>query len=199
MLRKIAVMAVFIMIFAISSMAQETTKGGKMNHTHVIFTTSIGNFEIELFDDQALITVKNFLKYVDSGYYNGTVFHRVIPGFMTQGGGYTEDYKEKEGGFPPINNEADNGLKNERGTLSMARTNNPHSATSQFFINFVDNDFLNFTGKNPQGWGYAVFGKVVSGMDVVDAMAKVPTGSKAPYMRDVPKTPIVVVKAERKK
>jgi cyclophilin family peptidyl-prolyl cis-trans isomerase len=156
------------------------------------FETSLGAFTIELFDKDAPVTVQNFLDYVDAGHFDGTVFHRVIPGFVVQGGGMTEDMKQKST-RAPIKNEADNGVKNRRGTLSMARTNDPHSATSQFFINLVDNAFLD-PGRG--GAGYAVFGHVVEGMDVVDKMAAVKTGGRGGH-QDVPVTAIEVKSAKR--
>ena len=146
--------------------------------------TSKGKFVIELYPEKAPETVKNFLNYVDTKFYDGTIFHRVIPKFMIQGGGFTADMKRKPAGAP-IKNEADNGLKNDRGTIAMARTNDPHSATAQFFINTVNNDFLNHKSKTTQGWGYVVFGKVVTGMDVVDAISSVKTVMRGMY-RDVP-------------
>jgi peptidyl-prolyl cis-trans isomerase B (cyclophilin B) len=146
--------------------------------------TSKGKFVIELYPEKAPDTAKNFLNYVDTKFYNGTIFHRVIPKFMIQGGGFTADMKRKSAGAP-IKNEADNGLKNDRGTIAMARTNDPHSATAQFFINTVNNDFLNHKSKTTQGWGYVVFGKVVRGMDVVDAISSVKTVMRGMY-RDVP-------------
>ena len=146
--------------------------------------TSKGKIVIELFPDKAPETVKNFLNYVETKYYDGTIFHRVIPNFMIQGGGFTTDMKRKSAGAP-IKNEADNGLKNERGTIAMARTGDPHSATAQFFINAVNNDFLNHKSKTQQGWGYVVFGKVITGMDVVDAISAVKTVTRGSY-RDVP-------------
>ena len=139
---------------------------------------------IELFPEKAPETVKNFLNYVEAKFYDGTIFHRVIPNFMIQGGGFTSDMKTKSAGAP-IKNEADNGLKNERGTIAMARTGDPHSATAQFFINAVNNDFLNHKSKTQQGWGYVVFGKVITGMDVVDAISAVKTVTRGNY-RDVP-------------
>jgi len=147
--------------------------------------TNVGKIVLELYPDKAPITVKNFLSYVKSGFYNGTIFHRVIDRFMIQGGGFSTDMKKKPT-QAPIKNEADNGLKNDRLTIAMARTPDPNSATAQFFINTVDNTFLNFTGKTPQGWGYAVFGKVIEGEQVVNQIAKTPTGAKAPFGRDVP-------------
>mgnify|MGYP002084006082 CR=1 FL=1 len=159
----------------------------------VALETSKGKIVIELDAEKAPKTVENFLSYVRSGHYDGTVFHRVIDGFMVQGGGFSADMTQKPT-KAPIENEADNGLQNARGTLAMARTADPNSASSQFFINTVDNKFLNHTGKNPQGWGYAVFGKVVEGMDVVDVIAKVPTGSKGQF-QNVPVEPVKVTKA----
>jgi cyclophilin family peptidyl-prolyl cis-trans isomerase len=159
----------------------------------VSLETSKGLIIVELDAKAAPQTVKNFMNYVREGYYNGTIFHRVIPGFMIQGGGLTPDLNKKNT-HKPIPNEAGNGLKNQRGTIAMARTMAPHSATSQFFINLVDNEPLNHQGETPQGWGYCVFGKVVDGIGVVDAIAKVPTTSKA-GRRDVPETPVVLKKA----
>jgi cyclophilin family peptidyl-prolyl cis-trans isomerase len=153
------------------------------------FKTSKGTFTVQLFDKQAPATAENFLKYAQDGYFDGTVFHRVIPGFMVQGGGMTADLKTKSGQRAPIKNEATNGLKNKRGTLSMARTNDINSATSQFFVNLVDNDFLDHKGS--ASFGYAVFGRVASGMEVIDAMAAVKTGSKSGH-QDVPVEPIVI-------
>ena len=146
--------------------------------------TSKGKFVIELFPEKAPETVKNFLNYVEAKFYDGTIFHRVIPNFMIQGGGFTSDMKKKSAGAP-IKNEADNGLKNERGTIAMARTGDPHSATAQFFINSVNNDFLNHKGKTQQGWGYVVFGKVIKGMDVVDAISSAKTVTRGGY-QDIP-------------
>ncbi|OHE62955.1 MAG: cyclophilin [Treponema sp. GWC1_61_84] len=162
-------------------------------NTRVLFETTLGNILIELDDQKSHETAKNFADYVRAGFYDGTVFHRIIPGFMVQGGGMLPGMNEKKG-HAPIRNEATNGLKNLRGTLSMARTNDPHSATSQFFINLVDNVSLDHKAPFASSWGYAVFGKVVEGMDVVDAMAKVATGSRGPH-DDVPTEDIVVTKA----
>ncbi len=151
------------------------------------FETSQGDFTVELDEESAPVSTRNFLRYVDEGFFDGTVFHRVIPGFMIQGGGFTPDMEQKSG-HAPITNEADNGLRNLRGTLAMARTNDLHSATSQFFVNLVDNAFLDHrTGS----FGYAVFGRVVGGMDVVDKIAKVKTGRKSGH-DDVPAEPVVV-------
>ena len=155
--------------------------------------TSRGAVVLELNLEKAPETVKNFLAYVNSGFYDGTVFHRVIPGFMIQGGGLTADLRKKPA-RGPIPNEAANGLANARGTIAMARTGDPHSATAQFFINTVDNAFLNHKGKTPQGWGYCVFGRVVSGMKTVDAIAAVPTRTRA-GRRNVPVEAVVVQRA----
>jgi cyclophilin family peptidyl-prolyl cis-trans isomerase len=156
------------------------------------FKTSKGIFKVQLFDKQAPLSVENFLRYVDEGFFDGTIFHRVIAGFMIQGGGLTADLKDKKG-HEPIKNEATNGLKNKRGTLAMARTNDINSATSQFFINLVDNDFLDNKAGN---YGYAVFGRVDSGMEVVDAIAAVKTGNQGRY-QDVPTEAVVIESARR--
>jgi len=158
----------------------------------VIIETTMGNITVELEDEKAPIGVENFIHYVMDGFYNGTIFHRIIPDFMVQGGGMVEGMQEKNSGAP-IENEADNGLTNERGTLAYARTMDPHSATTQFFINLKDNSFLNHTGKNSQGWGYAVFGKVTEGMDIVDAMATVETTTRMGH-QDVPVDDISIIK-----
>ena len=171
--------------------AQESTKG----NPQVVLETSKGRMVLELYPDKAPVTVKNFLAYVDAKFYDGTIFHRVIPNFMIQGGGFTADMNQKPTN-DPIQNEADNGLKNQRGTIAMARTSVPDSATSQFFINSVSNDFLNFKSKSAQGWGYAVFGKVVEGLDVVDAISAVKTGTSGRF-RDVPAEPVVIESARR--
>lgn len=158
------------------------------------FTTNKGVFDVELNEAAAPKTCENFLQYVRSGFYNGTIFHRVISGFMIQGGGFEPGLQQKET-KAPIENEANNGLKNDKYTIAMARTNDPHSATSQFFINVADNDFLNHTSPTPRGWGYAVFGKVVAGTDVVDAIAAVRTASRSWY-GDVPVEDVVLEKVE---
>ncbi len=159
----------------------------------VELTTSAGALRIELDDAKAPASVENFLAYVRSGHYDGTVFHRVIKGFMIQGGGFTTDMQQKPT-LAAIANEANNGLKNMKYTLAMARTNAPHSATAQFFINATDNDFLNHRSETPQGWGYAVFGKVVQGTEVVDQIEKVSTGRKGGH-DDVPNEHVVILKA----
>ena len=158
------------------------------------FITNHGNIDIELDFDKAPATAANFEQYAKDGFYNGTIFHRVIPGFMIQGGGMESGMKEKDT-RDPITNEADNGLKNARGTIAMARTSDPHSASAQFFINLVDNHFLNHTSKTNAGWGYAVFGKVVAGMDIVDKIATVNTGRSGMH-RDVPLEEVVIEKTE---
>lgn len=153
--------------------------------------TNYGDITIELDFDKAPNTAANFKKYAQEGFYNGTIFHRVIDGFMVQGGGMTEDMGEKKEKYAPIQNEADNGLKNVEGSLAMARTGDPHSATAQFFINVKDNSFLNHSAKNNQGWGYAVFGKVTAGMDVVNKIKGVKTGSKG-HHQDVPQEAVII-------
>ena len=160
----------------------------------VKLTTSMGPIVLELDDAKAPATVENFVKYVQAGHYNGTIFHRVIDGFMIQGGGFTKDMQQKPT-QSPIKNEASNGLKNENYTVAMARTGVRDSATSQFFINVKDNEFLDYSGESPNGWGYAVFGKVVEGQDTVDKIRKVATGNTGMH-QNVPKTPVVIEKAE---
>ncbi|MDH6124597.1 peptidylprolyl isomerase [Kitasatospora sp. GP82] len=161
--------------------------------TTVQLSTNFGNIVLELDEAKAPKTVENFLKYVRSGHYDGTVFHRVINGFMIQGGGFTEQMVQKPT-QAPVQNEADNGLKNDAYTVAMARTSDPHSATAQFFINVSDNDFLNFSGKTASGWGYTVFGKVVEGQDVVDSIKSVKTGNRGGH-GDVPAEPVVIESA----
>ena len=158
----------------------------------LVFETNLGNFEVELFEKEAPVSSENFLAYVDDGFFDGVIFHRVIPGFMIQGGGFEPGMKQKKT-KAPIKNEATNGLKNARGTLAMARTNDINSATSQFFINLVDNDFLDNKAGN---YGYAVFGRVDSGMEVVDAIAAVKTGNKGRY-QDVPAETVTIESARR--
>ena len=155
----------------------------------VRLTTNHGPITLELDTARAPATVANFLEYVKSGHFNNTVFHRVIDGFMIQGGGFDKSYSQKPT-RKPVENEAKNGLKNDVGTVAMARTSDPHSASAQFFINVKSNDFLNYPGQD--GWGYAVFGKVVDGMDVVTKIAKTPTGSGGPFRSDVPKQPVMI-------
>ncbi len=183
-------------ISALSVLAAVTPVAAADN-PKVVMETSKGPFTIELYPDKAPETVKNFLAYVDAGFYDGTIFHRVIPKFMIQGGGFTPDMQQKST-RPPVKTESDNGLKNLRGTIAMARTQDPNSATAQFFINSADNAFLNFTAKTVQGWGYAVFGKVVQGMEVVDEISKVKTGAKGMH-RDVPVEPVTITSVKRAK
>ena len=160
----------------------------------VIFKTNFGDIKIELDFDKAPKTAENFKQYVEEGFYDGTIFHRVIDGFMIQGGGFEPGMKQKAT-REPIENEADNGLKNDLGTLAMARTMDPHSASAQFFINVKDNDFLNHSGKTMQGWGYAVFGKVTDGMDVINQIKGVRTTSAAGH-QDVPAEDVIIEKAQ---
>ena len=184
------------LIFMVTSCADKTDnikieKKMEKTMTNATIKTNLGDIQLELNDEKAPITVENFKKIAESGYYEGTIFHRVINGFMVQGGGLTADMSNKSSGTSPIQNEANNGLTNDRGTIAMARTMDPHSATSQFFINHKDNAFLNHTGENPQGWGYAVFGIVTEGMDIVDQIADVATGSSGAY-QDVPEEVITI-------
>jgi peptidyl-prolyl cis-trans isomerase B (cyclophilin B) len=168
--------------------------GSAAEQPRVRLQTNMGVMIIELNHDKAPKTVDNFLRYVREGHYDGTIFHRVIPNFMIQGGGFSADYKQKAV-HEPIANEADNGLVNSRGTVAMARTSDPDSATAQFFINIVDNDFLNHTSPTPRGWGYAVFGTVVEGMDIADKIAKTPTGAAGPFSKDAPRQAVIIEKA----
>lgn len=160
----------------------------------VLLQTNMGDITLELDDQKAPASSENFLQYVRSGAYDGTIFHRVIDGFMIQGGGFDTNFNRRSTGAP-VENEADNGLKNRRGSIAMARTSNPHSATNQFFINVADNDFLDHRSKDAQGWGYAVFGQVVAGMDVVDRIRQLPTGPGGPFPSDAPQTEAVIEKA----
>ena len=161
-----------------------------MSSTVIEMKTTFGVITLELDAEKAPKTVENFVRYATEGFYDGTIFHRVIDNFMIQGGGFDADMQQKESG-EPIENEADNGLKNDRGTIAMARTMDPHSATAQFFLNVKDNDFLNHSGKNMQGWGYTVFGKVTASDDVLDKIRSVETGNKSGH-QDVPKDSIVI-------
>ncbi len=183
-----------MMLMLTSTLSFSTGKTMSTAPTKVKLTTTLGEFTIQLNSEKAPLSSENFLTYVKQGFYDGTIFHRIIPGFMAQGGGFDAKFNQKQT-LAPIKNEADNGLVNARGTVAMARTNDPNSATAQFFVNYKDNTFLNHTGKNASGWGYAVFAEVVEGMDVVDAMAKQATGSRGPY-QDVPTVDIVITKAE---
>ncbi len=193
-----------VVVFAaiLSLIHHPTVKGNKpMNDNSasnpiVLLETSAGNIKIELDMENAPNSSENFLAYVEDGYFVDTIFHRVIPNFMVQGGGLTADMQDKPSKRASIENEAQNGLKNERGTLAMARTSDPHSATSQFFINLTDNTFLNFSSESMQGWGYAVFGKVVEGMEIIDSIAKMPTGNNGGH-QDVPQETITITGAAR--
>lgn len=156
--------------------------------------TNMGKIKVELYPDKAPATVENFLTYVREGHYDGLIFHRVIKDFMIQGGGFTKDMKERRPAHSPIRNEAGNGLRNDRGTIAMARTNVVDSATAQFFINVVDNEFLNHVDETPRGFGYAVFGKVIEGLEVVDKIRAVPTG-RVSMFQDVPRDPVTIHKA----
>jgi peptidyl-prolyl cis-trans isomerase B (cyclophilin B) len=183
-----------MMLFLTSTLSFATENTMSDTQTKVKLTTTLGEIIIQLNAAKAPVSSANFLTYVNEGFYNGTIFHRVIPDFMAQGGGFDTSFNQKAV-HAPIKNEANNGLKNTRGTLAMARTNDPNSATAQFFINLKDNSFLNHTSPTASGWGYAVFGEVIEGMDVVDAMAKQATGNRGGH-QDVPKTDIVIEKAE---
>ena len=185
----------FILLVSVAMVVSPAESGAGEENPVVLMETSLGNITIELDQAKAPITVKNFLSYVDEKFYDGTLFHRVISNFMIQGGGFTAEMQQKRT-KPPIKNEAGNGLKNMRGTIVMARTNVVDSATAQFFINVVDNDFLDHQNTTPQGFGYAVFGKVIEGMDVVDKIKAVKTGSKMGFS-DVP-AETVVIKSVRK-
>lgn len=185
-MKKLITACIIALLFALNSSAFAA-------NPRVLMETTKGPVIIELYPDKAPKTVENFLRYVEAGKYEGTLFHRVIKRFMNQGGGFTADFKKVET-YAPITNEADNGLKNTRGTIAMARTGEPHSATNQFFINTVDNTFLDHTGKTPRGWGYCVFGTVVDGMDVMDRIARVATGAGGPFQQDVPMEQILIQK-----
>jgi peptidyl-prolyl cis-trans isomerase B (cyclophilin B) len=186
--------SIVFMMLLLTTTLSFATENLMSDSPKVKFTTSLGEIVIQLNPEKAPVTSANFITYVNEGFYDGTIFHRIISGFMAQGGGFDTDFNQKTT-HDPIKNEADNGLPNKRGSIAMARTNVPNSATAQFFINYKDNSFLNFTSPTPSGWGYAVFGEVIEGMDVVDEMAKQPTGNRGGH-QDVPKTDIVIEKAE---
>jgi len=194
MFRKIFIL--FLLFF--SGMVGMAAAGDAPPAPLVVLETNMGKIKIELFDAKAPLSSENFRDYVRQGFYDGLIFHRVIPGFMVQGGGMEPGMKQKRATRGPVPNEATNGLKNLRGTLAMARTSDIHSATSQFFINLVDNGFLDHRGNSPQTFGYAVFGRVVEGMDVVDKIAKTPTASKGMY-QNVPVKDVIIVKAYEEK
>lgn len=184
---------IFLLLSA-TAQADETMPQAPAANPRVLLQTSMGEIVLELEEAKAPNTVANFIQYVNEGFYNGTVFHRVIDGFMIQGGGFSENLQKKDT-RAPVKNEADNGLKNDEYTVAMARTNDPHSATAQFFINVKNNDFLNFRAPAGSGWGYAVFAKVIKGKDVVDKIRKVPTGASGPFRKDVPRTPVIIESA----
>ncbi len=188
------ILILFTMLFFTTTFSFATEKKMTDSPTKIKLTTNLGAITIQLNPEKAPVSSANFLTYVNEGFYNGTIFHRIIPDFMAQGGGFDTDFNQKPV-HAPIKNEADNGLPNSRGSIAMARTNDPNSATAQFFINYKDNSFLNHTSPTPSGWGYAVFAQVIEGMDVVDAMAKQATGNRGGH-QDVPKTNIVIEKAE---
>ena len=194
MLQRINPALALVLVAALAlTLAAPTVLSADAANPRVVIDTNAGSIEVEIYADRAPASADNFLAYVRKGFYDDTAFHRVIDGFMIQGGGFTADMIRKPT-RDPITNEADNGLKNERGTLAMARNQDPHSATAQFFINLVDNDFLDHTGKNLRGWGYAVFGRVTAGMDVVDTIARAETGIVG-GMRDVPLAPMLITRA----
>ena len=188
-IRNRAVAALAPPLLAVSCLAGGVA--GAADGPRVTFETTQGSFVVELDRRSAPLTVENFLRHVRDGFYRGTVFHRVIPGFMIQGGGYTKGFRQRPT-RAPIRNEADRTGPNDRGSIAMARTRDPHSATTQFFVNVADNDFLNHRGKTARGWGYTVFGRVVEGMDAVDRIAALPTGSGGPFAKDVPLEAVVI-------
>lgn len=190
-MKKIQLLSILICGLAFSSSIEASSQSKETAMTSVTINTTIGAIHLELDQDKAPITVANFVALANAGYYEGTIFHRIIPGFMVQGGGLTEDMQNKSSGTDPIQNEANNGLANDRGSIAMARTMDPHSATGQFFVNHKDNGFLNHTAETAQGWGYAVFGKVTDGMDVVDQLAESPTGMVGGY-QDAPLEPVTI-------
>ncbi len=190
-MRRLLALAILLTVLTASAPAAQAA------NPQVTLETSKGTIVVELYPEDAPGTVESFLTYVNAGYYDGTIFHRVMPDFMIQVGGFTADGQKKET-RDPIGNEADNGLTNDRGTLAMARTNDPHSASAQFFINVVDNDYLNHTAKTPQGWGYTVFGKVVSGIEVADTISKVKTTRHRAMGGNVPVEPVMIKKASVK-
>jgi peptidyl-prolyl cis-trans isomerase A (cyclophilin A)/peptidyl-prolyl cis-trans isomerase B (cyclophilin B) len=182
---KLKLVALLALLFGLNAHAAQAPD------PQVEIKTNFGTIVVELYPEKAPKSVENFLQYVRDGHYKGTIFHRVIPNFMIQGGGFTGDFAQKKT-HAPIPIEANNGLRNDVGTLAMARTSDPNSATAQFFINHKNNDFLNHTAPTPQGWGYAVFGKVTKGMDVVNKIAAIPTGPRGPFPSDVPSQPVVI-------
>ncbi len=194
-MKKFTYLLLALVLGACGDQGQSADTPAVAENPKVLMQTSMGDIVIELYPQKAPKTVANFLQYVDEGFYNGTIFHRVINGFMIQGGGFTEEMAQKET-HPPVMNEADNGLRNPVGTIAMARTMDPHSATAQFFINVNNNTSLDFREKTPRAWGYAVFGRVVEGMGVVEAIKAVSTGSRGMHS-DVPTTNIIIKMASR--
>lgn len=194
MLKKVFI---FFLLLCLPLLAQAADSAPQVQKGNIVMETTMGTIKIALFDDKAPITCNNFRRYVNEGFFNGLIFHRVIPGFVIQGGGFEPGMKKRPT-HEPIVNEADNGLKNSQGTLSMARTQDIYSATSQFFINVVDNASLDHRGKTSSSFGYAVFGKVIEGMDVVDKIVATPTG-KVGFFSDVPKTDMVMLKVYEEK
>ncbi len=190
-MRKVLLAVVLFLSCGFAHGADTVPKGG---NPVVLLETSMGHIKVELNPEKAPISTKNFLAYVKEGHYDGLIFHRVIRDFMIQGGGFTKEMREKRPAHSPIKNEAGNGLKNDRGTIAMARTGVVDSATAQFFINVVNNDFLNHVDETPRGFGYAVFGKVIEGMDVVDKIRAVPTGTVSMF-QDVPKEAVTILRA----
>jgi len=178
----------------VAAMTTVTVAQSKYDTTKVVIATNLGDITVLLYEKESPISVKNFLAYADTGFYGGLIFHRVIPGFMVQGGGFTKNMMKRQPVFQPIKNESDNRMKNDRGTLAMARTQDPHSASSQFFINVVDNASLDMSS---QGWGYAVFGKVIEGMEIVDKIAGTKTQTVGGF-KDVPVEPIIIISVKRK-
>lgn len=191
-MRRLLITLISLFVLPISSLLAAPAPAA----VKVQIDTNMGAIVLQLDAAKAPATVANFLKYVDDGFYTNTIFHRVIAGFMIQGGGFTRDFQKKET-RAPILNEAKNGLKNTRGTIAMARTFDPHSATAQFFINVVDNPFLDHTSPTPRGWGYCVFGKVIAGMDVVDKISQLPTTGAGPFRKDVPSPVVVITSVKR--
>ena len=186
--------AIFLCATIFIGMTTMSFAQSKADTTKVVISTNLGDITVLLFERESPISVKNFLAYADTGFYGGLIFHRVIPGFMVQGGGFAKNMMKRQPVFPPIKNESDNRMKNDRGTLAMARTPDPHSASSQFFINVVDNSRIDMSG---QGWGYAVFGKVIEGMELVDKIAATKTHTVGVF-ENVPVEPIIIISVRRK-
>ncbi len=193
--KSVAIVIVATVLLGVAGLCLAENNEAKKSNPVVLMETSLGNITMELWQDKAPITVRNFLRYVDEKFYDNTVFHRVISGFMIQGGGFTAD-TQKKGAYAPIKNEASKGLRNDTGTIAMARTGEIHSATSQFFINVADNAFLNHRDETPRGYGYAVFGKVIGGIDVVMKISTVKTTRRGPF-KDVPAVPVVIKSVRR--